>query len=139
MIALTGNDEVNALAALNCESLFGRSNTYQLAPKRLASDDQRESVDESLRGSILGAPSLSFGEIQSKIQAGYRFKRTLLTENFLLADLRKQYHERVALLFSCLPGGSVRVLTADAQEPEAGEEVISLVGPDDDPSSGSRG
>lgn len=59
LLALTPNDEVNALAALHFEDIFGRAEVYQLSYKKKEIDDQQR-VSRHLRGRCLFNSELTF-------------------------------------------------------------------------------
>ena len=69
LLALTPNDEVNALAALHFEVIFGRAEVYQLPyKKKLLSEEQP--VSRHLRGRRLFAEDLTFEKINELFTAG---------------------------------------------------------------------
>lgn len=71
LIAVTPNDEVNALAALHFTELFGRSEVYQLPyKKKVLSDDQR--VSRHLRGRCLFNTTMTFEKINDIFNSNAR-------------------------------------------------------------------
>ncbi len=64
LFAVTANDEVNALAALHFEELFGRSEVYQL-PYKKKQQDENQDVSRHLRGRRLFAEDMTFEKIES--------------------------------------------------------------------------
>ena len=62
LFAVTANDEVNALAALNFEDIFGRSEVYQL-PYKKKQPDEEQAVSRHLRGRRLFGIDMTFEKI----------------------------------------------------------------------------
>ena len=65
LLALTYNDEVNALAALHFAEVFGRANVYQLAPRTSARE-----VPRYLRGRILFGPEMTYTHLSELFSQG---------------------------------------------------------------------
>ena len=62
LFAMTANDEVNALAALHFEEIFGRSEVYQLPYKKKQQEDDQD-VSRHLRGRRLFSEDMTFEKI----------------------------------------------------------------------------
>jgi NhaP-type Na+/H+ or K+/H+ antiporter len=62
LIAVTPNDEVNALAALHFEDVFGRAEVYQLPYKGKELNEEQQ-VSRHLRGRCLFDKNMTFGKI----------------------------------------------------------------------------
>ncbi len=62
LFAITANDEVNALAALHFEDIFGRSEVYQLPYKKMKLGED-QSVSRHLRGRRLFGEDMTFEKI----------------------------------------------------------------------------
>ncbi|HEX5501823.1 MAG TPA: sodium:proton antiporter [Thermomicrobiales bacterium] len=71
LIALTRNDEVNALAAVRFREVFGRTEVYQLAPHDVPGV-AGEAVSTHLRGRVLFAAPLTFAELDRRLATGAR-------------------------------------------------------------------
>ena len=97
MLALTANDEANALAAVHCSDAFGRGEVYQLVPdsgERDASETHRH-----LRGRHLFGKAISYSYFQSRFTGGAVVKTTRLTDSFSYKQFHEQYGESVLPLF----------------------------------------
>ena len=71
ILALTSNDEVNALASGRFARLFGRRETFQLAP----SERQRAgALPEELLGRIIGIQGLDYGTLDERTRQGWRVR-----------------------------------------------------------------
>ena len=128
LLALTPNDEVNAMAARELAHLFGRANVYQLA-----SDNDgggRRALAQHLRGRNLFGKRVSFREIEDRFEQGQVVKKTKLTDAFAWRDFLDYYGLNALLLFIVSGKNSLTVCTADQPaEPKPGQTVIALVQP----------
>ena len=95
LIALTANDEVNSLAALNFEEVFGERSIYQLAPARERRDG--EGVPLHLRGYFLFDASASYATLSSRFARGADVKTTNITEEFVYEAFMATYPDAIPL------------------------------------------
>ena len=128
LLALTPNDEVNALAALHYAELFGRSACYQLAPGGTAA---KAPTSSALRGRTLFANDATFIELEGRAAAGHGVKVTPLTETFDLEAWREHHGGEALPLFRLSKEGRLAVFTAE-EEPSAepGQLLVALVPPE---------
>jgi NhaP-type Na+/H+ or K+/H+ antiporter len=71
ILALTSNDEVNALASGRFARVFGRRETFQLAP----TERQRSgALPEELLGRIIGIEGLDYGTLDERTRQGWRVR-----------------------------------------------------------------
>ncbi len=64
LFALTSNDEVNALAALHFEDIFGRAEVYQL-PYEMKEIGEEQRISRHLRGRCLFEKDMTYGRINN--------------------------------------------------------------------------
>ena len=76
LLALTPNDEVNTLAALHFAELFGRADVFQLCPP------DAPATSAEMRGRELFHADAHFDDLEQRVAAGARIKRTPLTDEF---------------------------------------------------------
>ncbi|HEX6386950.1 MAG TPA: cation:proton antiporter [Anaerolineae bacterium] len=126
LLALTSNDEANALACVHLQDDLGSSNVYQLPPKTFGEDENRSPSRERL-GRLLFHARATYENLDDMLHEGAAIKKTKLTEQFTYDDYRAQYGRNfVPLLF--FRGRKVRVLTVDAPfNPQPGWTLVSLV------------
>jgi NhaP-type Na+/H+ or K+/H+ antiporter len=124
-LAMTPNEEVNALAALNLADVFGRSHVYQLTPARVA--QAGETAGAHQRARLLFTSEATYSALSARLQAGDRLKATPLTQEFGLKAFRDRYGASALPLFAC-QGGKMSVLTAgEAPSARPGQTLIALV------------
>ena len=73
LLAMTSNDEVNALATGRFARVFGRREVFQLAPGKRRSG-QSEIPDEYL-GRIIGIDGLTYGMLDERSRQGWKVRR----------------------------------------------------------------
>jgi NhaP-type Na+/H+ or K+/H+ antiporter len=132
MLAITPNDEVNALACVRFAKVFGRSDVYQLAAGRpepgsaSPREKSRTEIAGALRGRQLFYSSCTLGDLESRMAHGAAIKKTLLTDVFDLASFRNTHPDAVAM-FLLGPTGELSVVTDDLPPASrTGMTVISL-------------
>ncbi len=124
LLALTSNDEANALTALKYAREFGSANVYQLAPGR--SLHERGRLGGESRGRVLSADDVTFRRLQALFDAGASIKRTELTEQFGLDAYRERYGSGCVPLF-VQEGKRLEVLAEGDPPPEPGSALLALV------------
>ena len=128
MLALTANDEVNALATLQYAELFGRSECYQLTP-RVVAEKGEEQVGH-LQGRYLFDTSLSYPRLDAMFEQGYEIRSTKISETFTFERFRQRYGDDFRILFVVDDENLLDVVTADeSPEPQPGEMILALVKP----------
>jgi NhaP-type Na+/H+ or K+/H+ antiporter len=124
LLALTSNDEANALTALKYAREFGSQDVYQLEPSREASERNRLGGEQ--RGRIIFRRGVPYRELARLVEEGGELRTTEVTEQFRFDDLARRYGGEVLPMF-VMNGKGVRVLLPDGAPPEPGSEVVSLV------------
>jgi hypothetical protein len=71
ILAMTSNDEVNALAATRFSRQFGRRETFQLAPNE---ERRNGALPEELLGRIVGIDGLDYPTIDDRARQGWRVR-----------------------------------------------------------------
>ena len=139
LLALTSNDEINSLAALNFTDLFGRSEVYQL-PVEGNGNGLKQTVSHHLRGRLLFGPGLTYRSLARRFVAGSIIKKNSLTDEFTFEDFHERYGQDAIPLIIISGDERVSVATVDAPLiPKPGDVLISIVRPVEEtarPSSG---
>ena len=130
-LALTKNDAVNAMAAIDFSHLFGSQNVYRLLPSD-ADKGQRAKVGEVSKGRELFHEEWGEDRFQTAYQQGFRPKLTGISEEFTFEDFEAKYGDEVLVLFVVDENNLLHINTADYElEPKPGQSVIALVQLDD--------
>lgn len=126
LFALTSNDEVNTLAAMEFAHVFGRDRVYQLAPGP-EQPSGRGTVPVHRRGRILFASGLTYATLSQQIANGAEIRVLELAEQ---AQPNGWPHGSAPTvpLFLVDMGGKLLVVTDDQPvTPRAGQITIALV------------
>jgi D-arabinose 1-dehydrogenase-like Zn-dependent alcohol dehydrogenase len=139
LLALTSNDEVNSLAALEYAESFGRAQVYQL-PLRAKPQQGSDTVSRELRGRLLFSPQADFSTLTSHFAAGATIKATPLTAEFNYRSYQSKYGESALPLFLVDETGTkLQVFSLDRPlAPQPGQTVISLIIPQPEPAVAAR-
>jgi Trk K+ transport system NAD-binding subunit len=133
VLAVTPNDEVNALAAQHFAEMFGRQHVYQMAPKVDVvheDPDDGETIPSHLRGRILFGARATHEYVSERVVQGAIVKSTTLSKEFDYENFTDMYGEDALRLFIVTEAGELTVVTADATPSvKAGQTLISLVDP----------
>jgi NhaP-type Na+/H+ or K+/H+ antiporter len=129
LIALTPNDEVNALAALHFRDVFDRAEVYQLWP-RAEEKGRRGALAGHLRGRVLFGPRVTHDSLEARIAGGAVVKTTTFTDSFGIDAYRAHYGDSALPMFVVTETGVLAVVTAEDQpRPRRGQKLMSLVTP----------
>jgi NhaP-type Na+/H+ or K+/H+ antiporter len=129
LLAMTPNEEVNALAAVRFARIFGHEQVYQLAPDT-GQGGRKEKVAIELQGRQLFRDGMTFDELEARVAAGHVIKRTPLTENFKFADFTALYGDAALPLFRITADGNLDpVVGGEPLNPAPGQALLSLVTP----------
>jgi len=129
ILAMTPNDEVNALSALHFRDIFGRSEVYQLCPKGFVKSGRKKEPVRHLQGRFLFSEIADFDFVTSLFRRHATVKKTLLTEEYGFAQFVERYGTDTLPLFIITPTGNLKVITAmERFEPRPGDVLLSIVG-----------
>lgn len=127
VLALTSNDEVNALTALHFAELFGRAEVYQLSPKSDGGGDL-QTVPQHLRGRLLFGADMTYTTLSDRVAAGAVIKKTPITKEFDYKAFQARYGSSAVPLFLIDNTGNLTVCTVDQPvAPKPGQTLISLI------------
>ncbi len=125
LLALTSNDEANALACQHFEDDFESENVYQLQPSRPTGKQHTRNMVPL--GRLLFDADATYGKLAEMIDSGGVIKRTMLTAQFTMADYRKQYPADQSVTLMAIQNKQVIIPTADHPlQPQQGWELLSL-------------
>lgn len=126
LLALTSNDEANALSSLKYARTLGSQNVFQLASGM--SGTARENLSTEQRGRLAFGPDVDYPRLESLFDRGAILKRTPLSERVSIEDLRRRGDEDQVPLF-VIHNEMVRLLPEQGPLPEGDSQLVSLVAP----------
>jgi len=130
VMALTPNDEVNALVCQRFLRLFDRANVYRLISGREVKPDRAAQSD--MPGRRLFTKEATYATLASRLGTGWVVKVTSLSTEFSYEDFRMLYGPRAIVLFVIGEDGRLGVMTDQkSAEPQPGQSVVAVVNPDE--------
>ncbi len=123
LLALTSNDEANALATLKYARDFGSQEVYQLQPSQKTSD--RKQVSEEQRGRTLFNKTASYANFSNLFNRGAKIRKTDITEQYGLKQIAASYGNSYIPMF-VINGKKIRVMSENSSEPEIGSSFVYL-------------
>jgi hypothetical protein len=124
LLALTGNDEANALACQHFVDEFGSAGVYQLLPD--LAPRSSDAPNQPRLGRLLFAPEATFSELCTRLAAGAVVKTTPLTDKYTWADFQRDQGECTLPLLA-VSQGKVSIATLDRPfKPPAGSQLVTL-------------
>jgi NhaP-type Na+/H+ or K+/H+ antiporter len=130
LLAMTPNDEVNTLAAMEFVDQFGQADVYQLAATE-PDHQRRDRVAAYRRGRTLFRRDATYQLLAERHAAGARVRKTQLTGNFTLKNFLELHGDNAVILFLVDPAGKLIVKTSDELATTKNyTKVIALVNQD---------
>ena len=131
LLALTPNDEVNALAALRFSNIFGRKNVFQISPFRDDSGQAVEVVSRELRGRCLFTRQMTFNRMNRAFRDGNALIAYEITRELNFDAIKKRHaNYHVEPLFQISQEGRLNIFTAfERPEIRNGHTLIILLMP----------
>ncbi|MFM1922073.1 MAG: antiporter NhaP, partial [Candidatus Hydrogenedentota bacterium] len=132
LMALTPNDKVNCLAAIQYAECFEHKNVYQLPLHKGAEAGlSGAEMPGHLLGRILFKPELTYESLQELMDNGYRIKLTTLSNSFTIENYHEQYGGEAIPLMVIRDAADTLVTAGDKPKPAAGAKLLGLVPPVD--------
>jgi NhaP-type Na+/H+ or K+/H+ antiporter len=134
LLAVTSNDEVNALACMRFASALGRARIFQLPPRE-AGHRRKQAVAEEQHGRLLFDEKATYHWLDAQFDNGAKIVTAKLTEAYSFEDFQEEHNWQLLPLFTVSETGELTILTSG--EPptlRAPQNVIALALPEAPPS-----
>lgn len=125
MLAMTPNDEVNALAALHFGEVFEGDEVYQLAMKADAAGRTEGEIPRHLRGRPLFSDEASYNQIEERIDDGGEIITLTIEEGQTLEELSLHYEGFLPLFRK--RGDKLHPMSTDDLTVQGGDTLLALV------------
>lgn len=124
-IALTRNEDINTLACVHLQEIFGRAECYQLA--KAARDEERS---DEIGGRRLFRGQATYASLDQRFEAGGKLRTTKLSETFSLAKYLEHHGDAAWPLFRVDTRGRITPISLDSSwSALPGDRIVSLVDP----------
>lgn len=130
LLAMTANDQVNALAMIQLGEIFDRSESFQLVPASSSQNGEKQMATH-LTGRLLFDKRATWPYLTERHATGAIIKKTPLTEDFTWDDFQSMYGDSAIPLFVYFPETQrINIFEADAARTlEPGRVLIALIDP----------
>ena len=138
ILAMTSNDEVNALAATRFARVFGRRETFQLKP---SAKERHGDLPEELLGRVIGIDGIDYGVLDERTRQGWRVRSSpanesiaAATEGNLFVPIARVFEGQLAFICRNDPvptQGTVIGLAAPSIQKELDELAVPVEATDD--------
>ncbi|MBW6526734.1 cation:proton antiporter [Sphingomonas sp. RHCKR7] len=136
LVATTDNEAYNALVCNEFAPELGRDNVYQLGAG--THEDDRRALPASLRGRALFTSGHGVEEIVRRVDDGWAFRKTRITDKFDYATARADLADEADMLLLLRKGAPLRFFShASRPIPQSGDTIISF-GPPAGPRRGQQ-
>lgn len=126
LLALTPNDEVNALASIRFAEFFGSSSVFQLAQSATSKRRHNDS-NEFLGGRTLISSNTNFDDITSFTRRDVDITTTPITEEFTFKDYKNLYGDDAMPVFMLSSDGTLEPFSTDnPPTPQDGDSIIAF-------------
>jgi NhaP-type Na+/H+ or K+/H+ antiporter len=130
LLTLLSNSEINSLAAIRFQRIFGADHIYQLYPeqKKATARSSDQELSEQLHGKVILGRQYTFDVLENMLEKGpYRFKSTALTPEFDFEALKKTYKNNVVPVCIVSESGELRFATEkQVLAPKSGQKLIFI-------------
>ena len=128
LVAATDNEAYNTLVCNEFAYQVGRDTVFQLGEP--GDDDDRYAMPESLRGRALFESGYGVEEIAERLDEGWIFRETTLSEDFRFEDAKDTLPQSTNMLLLLKEDGRMRFFTHAARPvPGPGDVVVSFSPP----------
>src|SRR5690625_1276320 len=127
IIAGTDTYSYNSLVCTTFLPEYGRANVFKVDPEK---DKLNADIATKVGGRSLGHEDISIGEFNEKINRGYVFRQTALTERFNYSTFKKGLDEAAILMYFMKPSGQIVFYAQDSRtRPIVGDTIVSFTPP----------
>lgn len=127
IIAATSSYSYNSLVCTTFMPEYGRTNVFKVDPE--ASEAHMDIVTK-VGGRSLCREEMSLGEFNNKVNNGFIFRRTALTEQFNYSQFKNGLDESAVLMYFVKPSGQLYFYAQDLRvRPNIGDVIVSFTPP----------
>lgn len=124
LLALTANDEANALACQHFVDEFGSAEVFQLPPD--LSPRSGDAPNQPRLGRLLFGPEATFAHLLQRLEDGAVIKATQLTDKYTWEDFQREQRDRAVPLLAVGQGRITLATTDRPFRPPVGSQLITL-------------
>lgn len=129
LVTGTVSHSYNSLVCTTFKPEYGRTNVFKINPFSEMNKQMNNMVDQ-IGGRTLFGANVSLETLNEKVQNGYIFRQTVLTERFRYEQYREEKDAETVFLYVIKSSGRIRFFAEDMQlGPSIGDKIVSLTPP----------
>ncbi|MBN6205934.1 sodium:proton antiporter [Ralstonia pickettii] len=130
LLALTDNHAYNSLICTTFMPEYGRTNVFKVSPYQMIGKGYSAGVVSKVGGRILFDKKFSFEDLNDKLEAGYVFRQTTLTEQYTYEQYKREKDDSTVFLYLIKPSGKLKFYSEEMRTvPATGDKIVSLTPP----------
>lgn len=130
LLALTDNHAYNSLICTTFMPEYGRTNVFKVSPYQMIGKGYSAGVVSKVGGRILFDKKFSFEDLNHKLEAGYVFRQTTLTEQYTYEQYKREKDDSTVFLYLIKPSGQLKFYSEEMRTvPATGDKIVSLTPP----------
>ncbi|WP_145543273.1 sodium:proton antiporter [Virgibacillus sp. SK37] len=128
LLAATDDHAYNSLTCTTFLPEYGRTNVFKISPYDVV--DNSTGVVSRVGGRILFDRKFSIEVLNEKIEKGFVFRRTTLTEQYGLKQYLDEKDDSTVFLYLIKPNGVLKFFSEEMRTiPSTGDTIVSLTSP----------
>ncbi|MFD1851933.1 cation:proton antiporter [Oceanobacillus bengalensis] len=130
LLAVTDDNAYNSLICTTFLPEYGRTNVFKGSPYTHFQDGYSSGVVSKVGGRILFDKKFSLENLIEKIEDGYVFRQTMLTEKYGLKQYLDDKGSSTVFLYLIKPSGVLKFFSEEMRTvPAVGDKIVSLTPP----------
>lgn len=127
IIAATSSYSYNSLVCTTFMPEYGRTNVFKVDPENI---EAGADIVNRVGGRSLCREDISLGDFIEKVQHGYVFRQTAITEQFTYSEFKENLDEEAILMYFMKPSGQLYFYAQDLRiRPNIGDTIVSFTPP----------
>jgi len=130
LLAATEDHAYNSLICTTFMPEYGRTNVFKVSPYTHDENGYSSGVVSQVGGRILFDKKFSLDDLNKKVESGYVFRQTTLTEKFTFEQYKAEKDPSTVFLYLLKPSGQLKFFSEEMRTvPATGDIIVSLTPP----------
>lgn len=130
LLAITEDHAYNSLTCTTFLPEYGRTNVFKISPYTYFDNGYSSGVVSKVGGRILFDRKFSLDDLIQKVEEGFVFRQTTLTEKYGLKQYLRDKDNETVFLYLIKPSGVLKFFSEEMRTvPSVGDKIVSLTPP----------
>ena len=130
LLAITEDHAYNSLTCTTFLPEYGRTNVFKISPYTYFDNGYSSGVVSKVGGRILFDRKFSLDDLIQKVEEGFVFRQTTLTEKYGLKQYLRDKDNETVFLYLIRPSGVLKFFSEEMRTvPSVGDKIVSLTPP----------